>query len=870
MIRRLRPCFSAALTSALLVLWVSAGLAANSEWVSRGIGGGGALFSVSMSPHDINEIYMSTDMSSVFHTKDYGQSWETLDFRRLQGGHDSHVRFTADKNILYAIHVKDDLDYGTPVRSDDGGITWYALASDPTGGEVWWLHADPNSSSALLLASYSSLYFSSDGGGSFNRVYSASDLLIAGAFWGSEGIFVGTQEGLLVSSDGGASFPKHTSSGLPAGAFIVGFAGAESAGTCRLIAIISTDAWPGITAEDLLWGYNGVYRLDWGNDSWQAISSGIAATDGLYFTGMAPGDINTVYLAGGNRDDSLPVVYRSNDGGTNWSGVFLTRDNANIITGWCGDGGDLAWWWPEYAMGFAVSPVNSLRAVITDFGFVHVTDDGGQSWRQAYVKPRDQNPAGSQTPKGKSYEGVGLEQTSVWWLNWSDAHTLTAAFTDIRGLRSTDGGRTWQAGINLGLPHNSTYQIIAQPGSGTLYGATSTVHDLYQSTYLSDERIDTGEGHLIVSVDNGASWQTLHDFGHPVVWLAFDPNHVNTLYASIVHSKQGGVYVTYDIQNGSSATWQKLAAPPRTQGHPFNTHILNDGSLVATYSGRRDSSGVFTASSGLFISSDGGLSWNDRSHEHMQWWTKDLVVNPHDPSQSTWLVAVFRHWGGGHEGVGGLYRTTDRGQSWTRISDIPRVESVAIDPQNRDVAYLTTETEGLWRSQNFSSTEPVFTQDTDYPFRHPLRIFFNPYDQKQIWVTSFGGGLRTREIGSSVQLAIQANGSDGPVTVTSFTPLSIDIRLNPGARRGELADWWIAVNTPFAAPGGWFTYVYPTGWLHGIHLCIQAGLFELAPSEVLNTALPAGHYTFYFAIDDPDGEAFGPWWGIDSVEVTVQ
>jgi formylglycine-generating enzyme required for sulfatase activity len=33
--------------------------------------------------------------------------------------------------------------------------------------------------------------------------------------------------------------------------------------------------------------------------------------------------------------------------------------------------------------------------------------------------------------------------------------------------------------------------------------------------------------------------------------------------------------------------------------------------------------------------------------------------------------------------------------------------------------------------------------------------------------------------------------------------------------------------------------------------------------------LPLGNYTFYFAIDDPDGAPTGPWWGLDSVNVTV-
>ena len=57
----------------------------------------------------------------------------------------------------------------------------------------------------------------------------------------------------------------------------------------------------------------------------------------------------------------------------------------------------------------------------------------------------------------------------------------------------------------------------------------------------------------------------------------------------------------------------------------------------------------------------------------------------------------------------------------------------------------------------------------------------------------------------------------------------------------------------------------------GINLCAQTGLFDLTPFEVLqDMTLPVGTYTFYFALDDPDGAATGPWWGLDSVEVTVE
>ena len=75
-------------------------------WQSRGPGGGGALFSPAISPHDPNELVMATDMSDVFHSNNFGRSWETVSFRTIQGGVQSQFRFTSDSKIVYAINVQ--------------------------------------------------------------------------------------------------------------------------------------------------------------------------------------------------------------------------------------------------------------------------------------------------------------------------------------------------------------------------------------------------------------------------------------------------------------------------------------------------------------------------------------------------------------------------------------------------------------------------------------------------------------------------------------------------------------------------------------------------------------------------------------------
>src|SRR5262249_4345874 len=148
---------------------------------------------------------------------------------------------------------------------------------------------------------------------------------------------------------------------------------------------------------------------------------------------------------------------------------------------------------------------------------------------------------------------------------------------------------------------------------------------------------------------------------------------------------------------GASATWTKCAAPPRTEGHPFNLVVLNDGNLVASFSARRNSAGTFTASSGVFLSTDQGATWFDRSAANMQYRTKDVVVDPHDASQNTWYACVFNGWGGPPNNKGGIYRTTNRGQSWTQVfsnTDVPsglaNVESITIHPDIAGTAWFGT------------------------------------------------------------------------------------------------------------------------------------------------------------------------------------
>lgn len=741
-------------------------LAAPQVFEPRGAGGGGALFAPSFSPFNANDLYVASDMGQIFHTTNLGQSWETLTFLEIQGNTGANVQFTNDPNVRYSLDYTSLLSNAvTPSKSTDGGLTWTRLAGDPTGGSAVSMFADPADQNRVIVTDFRRLYFSNNGGVSFGAAkYTTSDMTaglhIAGVFFDGTNIYVGTNKGLLVSSNGGSSFSIASIGGMAADEAMVSFAGAKEAGAVRLFAVTmnSGDVYAGVPGSDY-YGYRGIYSLNVGDANWTLRTTGIASTAKPHFVALARNEFDVAYVAG-SSDSGTPTIYKTTNGGASWASVLTTANNLNVATGWSGSGGDRGWTYGENAMGFAVSPTDLNRLVITDFGFAHVSTNGGTSWTQMYVNPADQNPAGVNTPKGKNYRSSGLDNTTSWGITWVTPTKLIGSNSDIQGVRSDDAGQSWSFNYT-GHTDNSMYRSVVHPVTGVVYAGTSSVHDIYQSTRLADDTLNPGTGKVLFSINQGSEWKTMHDFGNPVVWVALDPTNANRMYASVIDSNNaiGGIYVSNNIQNGETSTWTKLATPPRTEGHPFNIQVLNDGTLVATYSGRRNAGGAFTASSGVFVSTDGGASWVDRSHTGMYYWTKDIIVDPHDSTQNTWYVGVFSGFGGPPNGLGGLYRSTNRGVSWTRINSLDRVTSLTISPTNGNEAYLTTEEDGLWHTQNLNAATPTFTQLAQYPFRQPERVFFNPNNSNEIWVTSFGNGMRVGYTNAASTADYDRNGS---------------------------------------------------------------------------------------------------------------
>ncbi|MCW3083275.1 MAG: BNR/Asp-box repeat protein [Bacteroidetes bacterium] len=722
------------------------------SWNARGIGGGGALFSPSINPGNGNEYYISCDMSELFHSVDFGQTYSQVNFQQFTGGHNSKVCFTATPHLLYSISYINDV--GTPVKSNDNGFNWTALSGNPDASEdVVTIDVDYNNPSRIIISTYGAIYFSGNSGVTFTQFHTAVDggagNVVGGVLFDSNNIYVGTNDGVLVSTNFGTTWTIAALTGIPSSDRIWSFTAAKVGGVVRFYCLTgnAADIYVGLQGSDYYGFCTGIYSCDYSSSTaWVLKTTGInLSSDFPMFIDMAQNDLNTVYLAGSN-DNSEPIIMKTTNAGGMWNHTFLTASNQNIITGWSGQGGDRGWSYGECPFGFDVSATNSQEVIFGDFGFCHKTIDGGATWQQAYVNTSGQHPANAATPPNQSYTSIGLENTTCWQVNWPDANNMWACYSDIRGIRSTDAGNSWSYNYT-GTTANSSYRL-AKSTTGRLYMGTSNIHDMYQSTRLQDAQLDAADanGKLLYSDDNGATWLNMHTFGHSVFWVALDPSNSNRGYASVINygGGVGGVYRCNNLSALGSSTWTQLPAPPRTEGHPASLVVLNDGKLVATYSGRRDGSSAFTASSGVFIYDPVGNSWADVSDAGMHYWTKDVVIDPNDATQNTWYVCVFSGWGGPPNGLGGLYRTTNRGTSWTKLTgtSLDRVTSCTFNPNNANELYITTETQGLWRSADINATSPTISLVGNYPFRQPERVFFNPYNTTEMWVTSFGNGMK--------------------------------------------------------------------------------------------------------------------------------
>ncbi len=257
--------------------------------------------------------------------------------------------------------------------------------------------------------------------------------------------------------------------------------------------------------------------------------------------------------------------------------------------------------------------------------------------------------------------------------------------------KTTDAGRTW----------NPIFDAESTGSIGTLAIAPSDPNIIYVGSGEGLRRPDLSTGNGIYkSADAGKTWRHLglRD-GQQIASIIIDPRDPNRLFVAVLGHPYGpnperGIFRS---TNGGES-WTKVLYKDEDTGgidlafDPANSKIV----YASLWASRRPPWTVGNPydgdGSGLFKSTDGGNTWHQL--------TRGLPTRAQGlgrigftvaPSNANRMYALVD----AKPDVGGLYRSDDAGESWSRVNHEERIWGrgndfawVRVDPRNADEIYV--------------------------------------------------------------------------------------------------------------------------------------------------------------------------------------
>lgn len=416
---------------------------------------------------------------------------------------------------------------------------------------------------------------------------------------------------------------------------------------------------------DIVWagtqGVRGIYRSTDGGRTWEKRVTGIR--EGITIRGLAvePGNSDVIYAAGevsswiwaGRSqwgiafDRTKGVIYKSTDAGQHWTEIWFGDDLARYVLI---DPGNVNTLYASTGI-FDREAANSDPATRAPGGVgVLKSTDGGATWRQI---------------------NYGIENLYVGSLAMhpEDPNVLLAAagngtYGDGAGIYLTrDGGEHWQRVIGGG---RFFMAVDFAPGIPVTYYATGGGEPFYRSR------------------DEGLTWQAMTPanagWNPPGFRMALpidlqvDPRDPDRIF---VNNYGGGNYLSTD----GGQTWTS-ASTGYTGAEIWDVAVHPSNPAVVYANGR----------SGMFVSHDGGLSWQGINPANVN--VQDgpqIVVDPSDPDH---LLASEAQ-------VAVLVESLDGGATWRMafshhgdadIAQIPTrlqtgFSAIAFAPSDARIAY---------------------------------------------------------------------------------------------------------------------------------------------------------------------------------------
>ena len=677
-VSRIIPVLSAALVILPAPAQRRGGMAAQEGFRFRFVGPivGNRVASIAGVAGDPNIYYAGAASGGVWKSTDGGFQWAPVfDSQPVQAIGALAVA-PSDPNIVWAgtgeaWAIRDSDMIGNGVyKSTDAGKTWTHMGLDETGriGRVIVHPTNPDIVYACALGRTTGpqqergVYRTGDGGAHWDRVLFTDEntgcsglsmdthnprTLIAG-MWQVEmhtwGLFSGGPgSGVYISHDGGARWARIDGHGLPkspVGKIDVAIAPTNPN---RVYALIQTKD------QGSLW------RSDDAGENWRAVNwdRALIGRAGYYIrVAVSTGNENEVLIS----NSSFHV---STDGGetfrvSNWGG---------------GDNHDI---W--------IDPKNPDRWVVTHDGGMTITTQHGRSTRRVTL------------PIGQMYHvAVDNQIPYLVYSNMQDDGTMRGVSTMPESGGGRGFGAPWEHGLG-GCESGFTLPDLADPNIiwASCYGNEVTRYD----ARTRRARSVSPWIHTLDSEPNKSKYRC-----HWTPPLATDPFDHNTVYY--------GCQVIFKTSNGGES-WSVISPDLSTQDP---AHNQPSGGLVGDNLGQFYGEVVFaiapselqkgliwagTDDGKLWYTKDAGAHWIDVTNNitGLPAWGTISKIEPSHFDAATAYIAVDLHLVDNRDPF--IYKTTDFGQTWTRISgNLPRgpvayVRAIAEDPNHKGLLFAGT------------------------------------------------------------------------------------------------------------------------------------------------------------------------------------
>jgi photosystem II stability/assembly factor-like uncharacterized protein len=707
-----------------------------------GPAGGGAMFHPSVSPHDVDTVLVSCDMTGAYISHDGGKSWRMFN---LRGVVEFFVFDPKDKNVIYA--------QATGLwRSSDNGETWKLVYPKPSNvkgvrmnsdhsdeeivadpdplGTIAAMAIDPQDSKTFYVTTGNrrkgafAIFVSHDSGDSWKKLGDLPDL--ASKIWVNphsrsedRGLVIAGPQLLAIKRGSGELqvLPLPPAKSMPDVS-----AGFSANGKTILYAI----------------GDESAFVSDDNGKNWRKVVLGASAikTRAIATSSRNPDIAYVSYRDLEEGGAKYMGVAKTTDAGRTWKPVWkeesamVSKPAANVRDAWITErfGSD----WGENPLALTVAEQDSNVSYGTDLGRTMRTTDGGATWVAVYSKRVDRS----------GWTSTGLDVTNAYGYDFDpfDHKRQFITTTDIGLFRSEDDGKSWISSTN-GVPKdwvNTTYWIVFDPDvKGRVWSVNSGTHDLPRPKMWRRGGIAKYQGGVCISTDGGRTWVKSNDGMEQTAatHILLDPTSPVDARVLYVAGFGRGVYKSVD----GGKSW-KVKNTGISQKEPFAWRIVRDnkGALYLLVARRSEDGSIGTDGDGaIYRSTDRAEHWSLVSLPQGVNAPNGLAVDPQDTNRiylATWARATGQHGDGG-----GVFLSEDGGKSWRQILDRDRhVYDVTIDPRDSRILYAAGFESSAWHS---SDRGEHWNRIPGFNFKWGYRVIPDAQDERKVYITTFGGGV---------------------------------------------------------------------------------------------------------------------------------